>query len=117
LDRRRIAQPVVRDGFLGQMKGGTRFPVLRAVIIMTTAFWMWPRRLHREGAAVDEQIDVLFHQSDLQRWFEGSLADISEGCATIAFKLGAKRSSSAAQLANSEAGATKRLGRRMPSDC
>src|SRR5207302_2670202 len=41
-----------------------------------------------------------------------SSAGISEGWAVTAFKLGAKRSSSDAQLASREAGATKRLGAR-----
>ena len=36
--------------------------------------------------------------------------EIAEVCAIITFKLGAKRSSSEAQLASSEAGATSRLG-------
>ena len=39
-----------------------------------------------------------------------SAAGIADGCATSAFKPGAKRSISAAQLASSDAGATSRLG-------
>ena len=40
------------------------------------------------------------------------MADV---CAIMALSPGAKRSSSAAQLASSDAGATSRLGRRLPS--
>src|ERR1019366_3935013 len=43
-------------------------------------------------------------------------AGIADGWATNAFKLGAKRLSSAAQLAKSEAGATSRLGNLPVSD-